>query len=89
MPMRERDASTLPRPPAEAAALARAFIAFARWRAAAAALLIALGSVFDGLGLLFLAPVLDLVVGPRAAGPGAWRAPLSVFSAAIPLPGGW
>jgi ATP-binding cassette, subfamily C, bacterial len=47
---------------AEAWALARAFIGFARWRAGLAALLIALGSVVDGLGLLFLVPVLGLVV---------------------------
>jgi len=51
----------------EAAALAAAFIGFAGWRAAAAAALIAVGSVVDGLGLLFLVPVLDLVVGPGSA----------------------
>ncbi len=45
-----------------------AFLAFAGWRAGAAAALIALGSVFDGLGLLFLVPVLGLVMGPQ---PGA------------------
>jgi ATP-binding cassette subfamily C protein len=52
---------------AEAKVLARAFIGFARWRAAVAAALIALGSVLDGLGLLFLVPVLGLVAGPGAA----------------------
>ena len=55
---------------AEAVALAGAFIGFARWRAAGVAALIALGSVFDGLGLLFLVPVLDLVVGPHPGGGG-------------------
>jgi ATP-binding cassette subfamily C protein len=56
---------------AESMALIAAFLAFARWRAAAAAGLIALGSVFDGLGLLFLVPVLDLVMGaPSGAGGG-------------------
>jgi ATP-binding cassette subfamily C protein len=44
------------------------FIAFARWRALGAGLLIALGAVFDGLGLLLLVPVLELVVGPHAGG---------------------
>jgi ATP-binding cassette subfamily C protein len=56
---------------AESAALIGAFLAFARWRAATAAGLIALGSVFDGLGLLFLVPVLGLVmVAPSGAGGG-------------------
>jgi len=54
---------------AECVALAGAFIGFARWRAAGAAALIALGTVFDGLGLLFLVPVLDLVVTDRAGRP--------------------
>lgn len=90
------DASAVPGPRAEAATLARAFLAFARWRAVVAALLIALGSVFDGLGLLFLAPVLGLVVGPtpgrpggRIAGaaesllggyPAAWRLPIVLLA---------
>jgi ATP-binding cassette subfamily C protein len=69
MPKRPRDAST-PGLRAEAARLAGAFLHFGGWRAAAAAVLIALGSVFDGLGLLFLVPVLDLVVGPVAGRPG-------------------
>ncbi|HEY4029916.1 MAG TPA: ABC transporter ATP-binding protein [Caulobacteraceae bacterium] len=50
--------------------LTGAFIAFARWRAAGGAALIALGTVFDGLGLLLLVPVLGLVVGPGAGGAG-------------------
>ena len=53
----------------ECVALVRAFIGFARWRAATAAALIALGTVFDGLGLLFLVPVLDLVTADRAGRP--------------------
>ena len=71
--MRARARSSSPAPGfrAEAGALARAFLAFAGWRAAWAAGLIALGSVFDGLGLLFLVPILGLVVasgGGRPAG---------------------
>jgi ATP-binding cassette subfamily C protein len=50
---------------AQSAALISAFLAFAGWRAGAAAALVALGSVFDGLGLLFLVPVLGLVMGPQ------------------------
>ena len=50
-------------------ALVRAFIGFARWRAGLAALLIAIGSVVDGLGLLFLVPVLDLVVAVPSVHP--------------------
>jgi ATP-binding cassette subfamily C protein len=42
-----------------------AFAHFAGWRTAWAAGLIAIGSVFDGLGLLFLVPVLDVVIGFR------------------------
>jgi ATP-binding cassette subfamily C protein len=57
-------------PRAEAKGLVRAFVGFARWRAAGAAVLIALGSVVDGLGLLFLVPVLDLVVGPASGRAG-------------------
>lgn len=90
------DASALSRRPSEALVLARAFLAFARWRAAGAAALIALGSVFDGLGLLLLVPVLGLVVGPgsgqaggRLAGameavlgawPAAWRLPIVLLA---------
>lgn len=95
MPKRPPDATT-PEPRDEAAALVRAFIEFARWRAGAAAALIALGSIFDGLGLLFLVPVLDLVVGPasgrtggRLAGsvesllggfPASWRLPILLLA---------
>jgi len=69
---------------AEAAALIGAFIGYARWRAAAAALLIALGSLFDGLGLLFLVPVLDLVVGADRG-----RAGGRIAGAAESLLGNW
>src|SRR5665213_2023186 len=55
---------------AEASTLLSAYVRFAGWRAAGAALLIALGSVFDGLGLLFLVPVLDLVVATRPSRAG-------------------
>jgi ATP-binding cassette subfamily C protein len=65
-PRRPSDGSALR---AEAAALVGAFIGYARWRAAGAAALIALGSVFDGLGLLFLVPVLDVVVGAQGGRP--------------------
>ena len=41
-----------------------AFLGFARWRAATAALLIGLGAVFEGIGLLLLVPVLDVVTAP-------------------------
>ena len=55
-----------------ALAFARAFLGFARWRAAVAALLLALGAVFDGVGLLMLVPILDVVIrapdAPLAAG---------------------
>ena len=53
---------------AEVAALAGAFVEFAGWRAASAAALVALGSMLDGLGLLFLVPVLDVVIGPHSGG---------------------
>lgn len=56
-----------PGPRAEAATLLGAFLRFARWRAAMVAGLIALGTVFDGLRLLFLVPVLDVVVGSGAS----------------------
>jgi ATP-binding cassette subfamily C protein len=45
-------------------AFARAFLAFARWRAAVAAVLVALGAVFEGIGLLLLVPLLGLVLAP-------------------------
>jgi len=72
MPKRAPGASIPSGVGAESAALIGAFLAFARWRAAAAAALIALGSVFDGLGLLFLLPVLGLVMGPQSS-PGGGR----------------
>jgi ATP-binding cassette, subfamily C, bacterial len=72
MPQRAPGASIPSGVRAEGAALIGAFLAFARWRAAAAAALIALGSVFDGLGLLFLVPVLGLVMGPQS-GQGGGR----------------
>ena len=51
---------------ASAVAFFFAFLGFARWRAATAALLIALGAVFEGIGLLMLVPVLDVVTAPSA-----------------------
>jgi ATP-binding cassette subfamily C protein len=73
---------------AEAATLFGAFIEFARWRAAAAAALIALGSVFDGLGLLLLVPLLDLVMGAHGgrAGGRIARAAEGLLGA---YPAGW
>lgn len=55
-----------PREDADAGLVAfvRAFLAFARWRAAAAAALVALGAVFEGIGLLLLVPLLGLVLTP-------------------------
>lgn len=50
-----------------AVAFCGAFLGFARWRAASAAFLIALGAVFEGMGLLMLVPVLDVVTAPRMA----------------------
>src|ERR1700741_5395620 len=50
-----------------ALAFARAFLRFARWRAAWGALLLALGAVFDGVGLLMLVPILDVVIGASGA----------------------
>jgi ATP-binding cassette subfamily C protein len=67
MAERARGSSAVLELRAEAATLLGAFIEFAGWRAAGAAALIALGSVFDGLGLLFLVPVLGFMVG---ASPG-------------------
>lgn len=48
----------------EAWLFAQAFLRFARWRAASAALLIGLGGLADGIGLLLLVPVLGIVVSP-------------------------
>jgi ATP-binding cassette subfamily C protein len=45
-------------------AFVTAFLAFARWRAALAALLIAFGALFDGVGLLLLVPILDVAASP-------------------------
>jgi ATP-binding cassette subfamily C protein len=58
-----------------ALAFARAFLGFARWRAAVAALLLALGALFDGVGLLMLVPILDVVTHAPLAG-GRIAAPL-------------
>ncbi len=70
MPKPAPSPSAKPELRAEAATLLGAFVRFAGWRAAAAAALIALGSVFDGLGLLFLVPLLDVVVGSPSGRPG-------------------
>src|ERR1044072_995953 len=56
-------------------AFVRAFLAYARWRAARAATLVALGALFEGLGLLLLVPLLDLVLTPGRATHG----PLAVL----------
>ncbi len=64
-----------------AVAFLRAFLGFARWRAATAALLIALGAVFEGMGLLMLVPVLDVVTQP-----GAGRGVGGRFAQALLLP---
>lgn len=48
----------------------RAFLAFARWRAAGVAALVALGALFEGLGLLLLVPLLGLVLSPGRVPPG-------------------
>ncbi len=61
-----------------ALAFARAFLGFARWRSAVAALLLALGAAFDGVGLLMLVPILDIVIHS----PGA---PLAGGRIAAPL----
>ena len=50
-----------------AVAFSGAFLGFAGWRAAGAAFLIALGAVFEGIGLLMLVPVLDVVTAHGAA----------------------
>ena len=50
---------------AGAIAFLKAFVGFARWRAATATLLMALGAVFEGMGLLMLVPVLDVVTAPN------------------------
>ena len=49
---------------ASALAFLKAFVGFARWRAATATLLMVLGAVFEGMGLLMLVPVLDVVAAP-------------------------
>ena len=54
---------------ASAIAFSHAFLRFARWRAATAALLIALGALFEGMGLLMLVPVLGVITAP-GGGPG-------------------
>lgn len=54
----------------DAAGFLRAFVGFARWRAAAAAGLLALGAMADGIGLLLLVPILAIVTG---SGGGAGR----------------
>ena len=54
---------------ASAVAFFHAFLGFARWRVATAALLVGLGAVFEGIGLLLLVPVLSVVTAP-AAGSG-------------------
>ena len=51
---------------AEGLGLLFAFVRFAGWRAATGAGLVALGAVFDGVGLLLLVPILDLAMGPGA-----------------------
>ena len=61
-----------------ALAFARAFLRFARWQAASAALLLALGAVLDGVGLLMLVPILDVVIHTSGA-------PLHGASIAAPL----
>jgi hypothetical protein len=52
---------------AEGLGLLSAFVRFASWRAGAGAGLVALGAVFDGVGLLLLVPILDLATGSGAA----------------------
>jgi hypothetical protein len=47
-----------------ALAFGRAFLTFARWRACGAVSLLILGALFDGVGLLMLVPLLDVVVHP-------------------------
>jgi len=54
-------------------AFARAFLRFARWRAASGALLLALGAVLDGVGLLMLVPILDVVIHTSGAPPQSGR----------------
>ena len=68
MPLTQRSTRISPLRRSEAAAFLGAFIAFARWRAAGAAALIALGAVFDGIGLLLLVPVLQMVIAPGTGG---------------------
>jgi ATP-binding cassette subfamily C protein len=66
---------------ASALAFFRAFIGFARWRAAVAAILIGLGAVFEGVGLLLLVPVLEVVTTP-----GEGRSPGGSFAQALFAP---
>jgi len=47
----------------EAWALQGAFVRFAGWGGLAAAALVAVGAVFDGLGLLLLVPLLEIAIG--------------------------
>ena len=56
-------------PDAGLVAFVRAFLGFARWRAASAAALVALGAALEGFGLLLLVPLLNLVLTPN--GPAA------------------
>lgn len=61
-----------------------AFVRFARWRALVAGLLIALGALFEGMGLLLLVPVLEVVTAPA----GGTLAGGSLLKAlALPLQG--
>ena len=59
------------------AGFAAAFLRFARWRAAAAAALIVAGALLEGMGLLLLVPVLQVVTGPGLGRGGALLAPLA------------
>jgi ATP-binding cassette subfamily C protein len=82
-----KDARASPAPSGpgrEAEALARAFIGFAGWRAAGVAGLIALGSVLDGLGLLFLVPVLGLVIGDGGRSSGRLAAVAGTLLEGLP-----
>ena len=55
---------------AGALAFLKAFLGFARWRAAMAAALMVLGAVFEGMGLLMLVPVLDVITAADGRGVG-------------------
>jgi ATP-binding cassette subfamily C protein len=54
-----------------------AFLGFARWRAAGAALLVAGGAMAEGMGLLMLVPVLGIVTTPRRSAVGGWFGPIA------------